>query len=357
MKPDNSEFELSGKPLEETKNLLSYCKERYAKNSSIKWAYWVAIRLLYSLALSFKKTSSQKRCRCDVLILHPSEKSRKLDRKRKLIERIKSTGLTVCEDTLAEEAQILKEGLYESSNFKIYHLRIYDGYAKYLKRVFNPKVIITERNGHITSSFLKSKSKNDSVTLHLAHSVLTSESSRYNYIDYDYYCLYGISSLEHLKSLDNLYGSCRAFLGGSYLFDESFTLPPNPDAPIMLLGAGPRMEKEPSCIQIYEMVKEWQAKTNSELFVRLHPRSKGEFWKGEASEKIRVLKNENFIESARKCSLVISPYTNAVVDASLLNRPVQLLKCANSKDFLCVEDFFPKSASTDKELEKSIDKI
>lgn len=337
-------------------DINSYCKERYGKNSKLKLITWITTRILYWFILAIVKNRESNQTHCDVLVLHPSRKSKALGRKKALIEKLKEKGLSVNEDILADEKEIVKNRLYRCSKEDKYYLRIYDGYSRYLKYKYKPKVIITERNGNITSSFLKCRKKGDSVTVHLSHSILTSQSSRFNYIDYDFYCIYGKSSLEYLKSIE-LYGECEIFFGGSYLFDDSFELPPNPNAPILLLGAGPDIEKTESCIEIYKIVKKWQEKSNETLYIRLHPRSQGVFWEENQSEKIIILRNESLVDSAKRCSIVLSPYTNAVIDAALLNRPVQLLKCEDEIDFLKVESFFSEAVASVNSLELAIKNI
>ena len=337
-------------------DINSYCKERYGKNSKLKLITWITTRILYWFILAIVKNRESNQTHCDVLLLHPSRKSKALGRKKALIDKLKEKGLSVNEDILADEKEIVKNRLYRCSKEDKYYLRIYDGYSRYLKYKYKPKVIITERNGNITSSFLKCRKKGDSVTVHLSHSILTSQSSRFNYIDYDFYCIYGKSSLEYLKSIE-LYGECEIFFGGSYLFDDSFELPPNPNAPILLLGAGPDIEKTESCIEIYKIVKKWQEKSNETLYIRLHPRSQGVFWEENQSEKIIILRNESFVDSAKRCSIMLSPYTNAVIDAALLNRPVQLLKCEDEIDFLKVESFFSEAVASVNSLELAIKNI
>ena len=53
---------------------------------------------------------------------------------------------------------------------------------------------------------------------------------------------------------------------------------------------------------------------------------------------------------------MLSPYTNAVVDACLLNRPCQLVAAPGEVDYLEVERFFGKRASNAQEIQKSIEK-
>ena len=99
---------------------------------------------------------------------------------------------------------------------------------------------------------------------------------------------------------------------------------------------------------------EWQKNTGRGLLVRLHQRSKGTFWKELNQPGVTILPPESFVESAKRCSMMLSPYTNAVVDACLLRRPCQLVATPKEVDYLEVERFFGKRAVNSNEVETSI---
>ncbi|MEH6469133.1 MAG: hypothetical protein V7725_05925 [Porticoccus sp.] len=294
---------------------------------------------------------------CDILILHPSRKSFKLKRKQKLIDKLRSSGINIIETIALSEQEVIKQkaccGPFDSR----FLFHCYEGYANWLRKKFNPKIIITDRNGSLLSPFLKSRTLSDPITFHLAHSVLTAQSSRFSMLDYDYYCVYGVSSYEYLKSLPISFGECRVILGGSVLFDEEFILSsPDPESPLLFLGMGPELEATAEGRKIYQLVLTWQKMSGRTLYVRLHQRSKGEFWKSVVQEGIELLKEESFQDSAAKASLVLAPYTNAVVDAALLGRPVQLIAFPHERDFLQVERFFGPRAWDVKGLSNAVDK-
>jgi hypothetical protein len=338
-----------------TQKLLSYCKKRYAKNRIFFWYLWYLRS--YFRGLLCGDNSSVTGESCDVLILHPSIKSFKLKRKQKLIDKLQSSGVNVKETIALSESEIVKQkaccGPFQSS--VLFHC--YEGYANWLRKKFNPKIIITDRNGSLLSPFLKSRSLGDPITFHLAHAVLTAQSSRFSMLDYDYYCIYGQSSFEYLKTLPYSFGECQLILGGSVLFDEDFCLPPpESKSPLLFLGMGPELESTVAGQKIYKLVLEWQKISGRKLYVRLHQRSKGEFWKGVTQEGVEMLPQEQFQDSAARASLILAPYTNAVVDAALLGRPVQLIGFPYEQDFLQVEKFFGPRAYDANELNKAIDR-
>ena len=338
-----------------TRKLLTYCKKRYAKNRIVFWYFWCLKSYFRGIFCGDNVSVTSESC--DVLILHPSRKSFKLKRKQKLIDKLRSSGINVIETIALSEQEVIEQkaccGPFEASI--LFHC--YEGYANWLRRKFNPKIIITDRNGSLLSPFLKSRTLNDPITFHLAHSVLTAQSSRFSMLDYDYYCVYGLSSSEYLQALPYSFGSCHLVLGGSVLFDEDFYLPPpSSNAPLLFLGMGPELESTILGQKIYELVLNWQKMSARKLYVRLHQRSNSKFWTAVSQEGIEVLQEEPFKESAARASLILAPYTNAVVDAALLGRPVQLIAFPHEQDFLQVEKFFGPRAYDIKGLSEAIDR-
>lgn len=338
-----------------TQKLLSYCKKRYAKNRTFFWYIWCLRSYFRGILCGDNSCFSGKGC--DVLILHPSKKSFELKRKQKLIDQLRLSGINVKETIVLSEREIVKQkaccGPFQSSVF----FHCYEGYANWLRKKFKPKIIISDRNGSLLSPFLKSRTFSDPITFHLAHSVLTAQSGRFSMLDYDYYCIYGQSSFEYLKTLPYSFGECQIILGGSVLFGENFCLPSSDSkSPLLFLGMGPELESKIAGQKIYKLVRDWQLLSGRKLYIRLHQRSKGEFWQSLAQEGVEVLPDESFQESAARVSLVLAPYTNAVVDAALLRRPVQLIAFPEEKDFLQVEKYFGSRAFDFKGLDDAINR-
>jgi len=174
-------------------------------------------------------------------------------------------------------------------------------------------------------------------------------------MDFDYFSVYGPSSVDYLENLKWSYGSCQFLYGGSYLFDEGFSLPaPVVTDPIVFLGMGPQLEKTNEGLKIYQLVAAWQKKTKRKLFVRLHHRSERNFWNELNQEGVTVLDKEEFHKSMERSSLVLASYTNAVIDACLLNRPCQLIASKKQRDKLKVESFFGHRVFSVESLETAV---
>ena len=336
--------------------LIAYTIHRFGKGSLVKWLIWAVRAWLRGLSAGNNRPNSSDHC--DVLVMHTSEMAYGLRRFDNMVARLKQQGLRVIETIALSEKNIVKKkaccGPYRYGIL----FRCFEGHSNWLRERYNPKVIITFRNGSVFSPFLKSKFVGDAVVFHMAHSVLTDQSSRFHMLDYDYYCVYGKSSFEHLKKLPYKFGSCRVVFGGSYLFDENYVAKrPNKDLPLLFLGMGPELEETEQGARIYDAVCSWQKRSGKQLYVRLHQRSDGQYWKNVHQDGIEVLpKGESFKVSAERASLILAPYTNAVLDAALLGRPVQLVAFPDEEDFLQVERFFGPRASDVAGIDRQIAK-
>ena len=295
----------------------------------------------------------------DVLFIHSIDLMNKLGRKKTLISNIRQSGLIVTEIYPKGSKQIAQSNERFGTSIEKLYFRNFDLHAQYIIKKYSPKVIVTDRNGDLCSPFLKQHLQRHGKVIHLPHSVLTAESNKYSMIDYDFYCLYGKSSLEHLQSLNNKFGNCEVILAGSYLFDHDFFLPKaTPNLKILLLGMGPAMEEDPSYFRYYEILSEWFIRNPSfSLDVRLHPRSQHRFWL-ELSNKYKNINvrptNESFQKSCIDSYMCVTTYTNAVVDAALLGRPSLLFCGTEIDDHLQIEKYFSARVSNIDNLDSTI---
>lgn len=297
----------------------------------------------------------------DVLFIHEVELMQKLDRKRGIFARLKDAGLTFTEIDSKGTKEIAGSGEFYGTSEEGLMFRYMDLYAQYVLESYRPKVIVTDRNGDLFSPFLKKVAAAKGCKIvHLPHSVITLESSKYRMMDYDYYLLYGLSSLECLQQIRPLFGTCQALLAGSYLFDRDFSLPAaDSNGAILLLGMGPAMEERPVYAQYYEAVVDWLRRNPEvQLHVRLHPRSPGDYWRNVAKTMNNVTlrpQGEGFVEACRSAYMCITSYTNAVVDAALLGRPSLLICGDDVTDYLQVERFFGNRVADPRDISEAVD--
>src|SRR5690606_32977730 len=143
-------------------------------------------------------------------------------------------------------------------------------------------------NGSIYSPFLRlALNRRGRLLVHLAHATTVERSQRLGMNDYDYYFLFGQSSLDALQARKLRFGSSTVVLTGSHMIDSRFDmLPADPENRVLLiLGVGPDKEKEAEYLSVYEMLRGWVAKhPEFKLLVKAHPRSEVPFWHEAAAE-------------------------------------------------------------------------
>lgn len=300
---------------------------------------------------------------CDVLILHRSQKTRKVGLRNNLISRLRQQGLNVIETQTEKNKFILKKRLLCTPPVKVpISFWFYACYAHYIVKKYNPKIILSESNGSEFSSFLKAFLPEESSLIHIAHCVTTDNYRHYSLIEYDYYFLYGQSSLDKLRRRNTLFGSTKVVLTGPYIAHQGFTLEPrSANKNILLFGVNPNMEKRKHIQKMYDVIKDWINQHNDyQLFVKMHPRSQLDFWKEAQSDcsNIHIVKKGITMQQAlSEISLTLGIYTNAVLDAALLNRPSLLVCDEDIEDELDIEHFFLNRCKNTTDLQHNIEKI
>ena len=262
--------------------------------------------------------------------------------------------------SLPDKKTILKDKLYGIPNHTVpLRLFFYAAYAYRIVEKYQPKIIMTNDNGSAYSPFLR-KYANDSggVVIHVAHSVPTDNYRKFNLIDYDYYFLYGQSSYQKLSNKKTSYGQTNCVLTGPlYLNLQDTHLPPRaPNQSILLFGTGPKLEKSKHVQSLYAKIHQW-ATLNADytLYIKNHPRSGENYWNTTPlPHNIIVTQKETMTTLMSKASLAISIYSNAVIDAALLNRPSIFFNTDKMNDEFEIEKFFLPRVSDPNELQHSI---
>jgi hypothetical protein len=294
----------------------------------LRGASWLYKALLLGLARPARITPEP----CDVLLVQPAKQAQENDRKGPLIREIERRGLTVRQVVHTRRSRILRSGEFAwPGRWPGLRFLPYAVYAAYLTRRFHSKVIITVRNSHPLSFFLR-RSGSGAFTAHLAHSVTTPDTRGFAFIDYDYYLLYGRGSLAMLKRRDVRFGNTCAVLAGSFLLDEGSVAPPVKGLDrVLILGMGPSLEARSRRHPDYELLAAWvERHPELEFRIRLHPRSTIDFW----IEESRLLPNLSTSRFPTPISddigwsdAVVGTYTNAIVEAAALGRPVLIAGC------------------------------
>lgn len=318
---------------------------------------------LYGLIAKISASNISSDISCDVLILHRSKKSRKLGLRDPLVKELRKQGLHVIETETENNKTILKKRLFSPSKIQVpVKFQFYACYAQRILEQYNPKTIITDRNGSVLSAVLKISLPNDSHLIHIAHSMTTDNLRHFSFIEFDYYFLYGRSSLERLRRRSVLFGKCNAVLTGTYLATSDFSLPAiKANKNILLFGVGPNLEKHSRITDMYIVINDWiSSHPDYQLSIKPHPRSSLDYWQAQEQKikNITVLSQGTPMTDALKSvSITLSIYTNAVLDAALLNRPSLLVANAETNDELDIEKFFLPRSETAKELNSRIEEM
>lgn len=325
---------------------------RYLEHREGRW--WTLRNAAYGMAASLRsRKKSTPPLTCDILLIHPSKKSWRQGRKSFFIRSMLDNGLNVQEFvSLSDKESLKKRQLSRPLEPVPLSLYLPAARAAYICSTFKPGIIITERNGWPASTFLRSFSAPGTQTFHLAHGVICNQSSRLSYHDYDYYALFGKSSLEHLRKIDG-FGSTSMVLAGPY-----FPLPKQHNAnldtkTILFLGAGPDEEQSKTYNESCNIALEWLKKNPDwSLRIRLHPRGSGHPWRDFSQQHNNITlcpMGETFDDSLTNITIAWCGYTNAILDCAVAEIP--FVPLGSGEDFFqCNRYGIPKAESL-QELE------
>lgn len=285
---------------------------------------------------------------CDILLLQSAPKVIGLRRKRLLIEALIHRGYCLIETALDRPIRLCSQRLllHPPGPVPLRYFQ-YAAHATWLVEHFRPKILLNDRNGSLYSPFLRLRLKErDALLVHLAHATTVESSRRLGMNDYDYYLLFGQSSLKALKARALRFGTCTALLAGSHMIDQSYDLPPPSSdcRTILVLGVGPDKEREAGYQQTYALIRDWiRELPGYRVVVKRHPRSEVPFWTEveRELENVRVLPAEcSLAQALSQSSIVINIMSNAVIEAGLAGRPVIYCNLSNDREIFGQQRFF-----------------
>jgi hypothetical protein len=299
---------------------------------------------------------------CDFLLLQSTPQVIGLQRKKKLIDALRQRGFRLIETALRKPRDIYADSLLVSPPCPV-PLRYfgYAAHAAWIVERYPPRVLLNDRNGSLYSPFLRLSLKDKpSPLVHLAHATTVENSRRLSMNDYDYYLLFGLSSLEALRNRKLRFGTSTMVLTGSHMIDPSFDLvPANPMArTLLVLGVGPDKEKEAGYRRTYELLREWAREyPRYQVLIKRHPRSSVPFWQetGQMLKNVRVLSPEcPLAQALEQASLVVNIMSNAVIEAGLAARPVIYCNLSDDCDIFDQERFLGPVVTSRKDLHSRV---
>lgn len=327
---------------------------KYKNNVYKRIKLKVRMTLRGFVAFLISRKYNKKPIFCDVLLIHPSYKSYRQGRKKKLISMLKDKGLIVKEfiEKKDREKLISREFCKIKEAPLLFKWEAY--HANYILSKYQAKVILTERNGWVLPSFIKKIRRSDSLIVHMAHSIPTMQSSKYNYYDYDYYFLYGKSSYSYLNKLDCSFGSCKVLFKGPYFFysNRKYIKRSTAVGNITFICSGPDYEKKLSymkvCTWIEKLVKD---DIVDKLYIKCHPRGDNKRWMSISKKypgRVELVSNDNFHDCLDDSQYAVMNYTNAIIDMAYYGIPV--LVAGETADYFSISEFSIPWAKSYNEL-------
>jgi len=330
---------------------------RFMRDAIIETAYGLAAKL--RLAISIDSSP------CDFLLLQSSPRVILLQRKKAFMMALQARGHSLSETALPEMHDLIAGRMLRRPPQHV-PLRYfpYAAHAMWLVEKYRPRILLNDRNGSLYSPFLRlALNSQGSLIVHLAHSTTVEASRRLGMNDYDYYFLFGRSSLEALQARKLRYGTSTAVLAGSHMIDDSYALPP--PAPglktVLVLGLGPDKEKVSGYQATYQLLRDWAERhPEYRMLIKKHPRSYMEFWETAEHQlgNVHVLPRASTLaEALGQASIVVNIVSNAVIEATLAQRPILFVNCGNDRDILSQARFFGGKISTMDMLEHGMDAL
>lgn len=302
---------------------------------------------------------------CDFLLLQGAPKVIALQRKKRLIETLRSQGYHLVEVGQEDPRHIIAGRMLARPTQSV-PLRYfgYAAYAEWLVQRHDPQLLINDRNGSLCSPFLRlALNTRGRLLVHLAHASTVESSRRLGMNDYDYYLLFGQSSLQALQARALRFGSSRVILAGSHMIDRTFDLPPATVElrSVLLLGVGPDKEKQADYLATYALLVSWARQNPSyRVLVKRHPRSRAQFWQEavEACPNIVLLPGDCTLAAAlEQASIVVNIMSNAVIEAGLAARPVIYMNCTDDQDVLAQAQYFGPAVRSVDELARRLAEV
>lgn len=336
-------------------------RERHGRlGSALRFVREALVDLCFGLGARLRLAMHIDAQPCDFLLLQSSPKVIKLRRKKLLIEALAQRGHGLVETALQESWVILRQRLLAPPPAAV-PLRYfgYAAHAEWLVSRYRPKVLLNDRNGSLYSPFLRlALNSRGSLLVHLAHATTLEASRRLGMNDYDYYFLFGQSSLQALQARSPRFGDSQAVLAGSHMIDRSYDQPlAEPAQRVMLvLGVGPDKEKEAGYQRTYALLRDWAiGHPEYRVLVKAHPRSQVPFWRQAAAglSNLEVLpRGCSLAEALGRASLVVNIMSNAVIEAALAGRPVIYANASGQADIFAQEQYFGGCVDSPEGMER-----
>lgn len=333
------------------------CILRFSRDLLVDWLFGLRARRRIEVSIVSRP--------CDFLLLQSAPKVIAFQRKKLLISGLRGRGYSLEETALKDPKEILRKRLLKRPPYPVPTRYFgFAAHAEWLVESYQPRILLNDRNGSLYAPFLRlALNARGNLLVHLAHATTVEGSRRLGMNDYDYYFIFGRSSLEALQARELRFGRSVAVLAGSHMIDSAFDIPPADPAlrTLLILGVGPDKEKEPGYQATYVLLRDWAAAhPDCKVLVKAHPRSQASFWLQAADtlENVSLLPKEcHLAEALAKSSLVINIMSNAVIEAALARRPILYVNAGEDADIFSQQRFLGPQVSSLAQLSAEVEQV
>lgn len=307
---------------------------------------------------------------CDILV-YPNSKNH-LKRSMELWHNLESRGYKILYFN-AGPKYLIKYIFKYKINFdrKMHHkIFFHHAFAKYITQKYKFKLICDYHNFEVTSALIKMELNKNQKNIFIPHGKARN-SYRHSCFTFDYYLVFGESSIEKIKENKLRLGNTKLIKTGSVFIPKDFNLDICRNYKNVLFFSNWAVSYHSESKRGFEIVLDW-AKHHPEfnLYIRLHPLEDGKY----VTEQVKGIRNVyvqdkslKLKQSLENISLTIATGSNASIEAALLNRPSiisldkQYIKDSEnvfeSDSNFYIENYFPKRAGNSKELQQRIEQV
>jgi hypothetical protein len=297
---------------------------------------------------------------CDILFVHTYDAEPR--RLTKLVSKLRGNNLSICHTTYSISKAIKNRQLIKDSTYSSVSLSLYASYVGYLVEKYKPKVLVTLENSLIISPIIKEKIKPYGVYVNISHGV-TPNQHFHTMIDFDYYFLFGKSSIRNLLTNPVRFGNTKAVFTGSPYIDyetkENNNFTGQINKALFFSSWIPTGEIGEVLLKVLHLVVDWaKQRPEVELLIKVHPLEDPSYVQKhvENVNNIKVLdKSIGMIDSLEGVQVVFNQWSNASVEAAVLGIPTIVVNPSDMSDeYLYLEEFFPKRAKSVTDINQRV---
>ncbi len=239
--------------------------------------------------------------------------------------------------------------------------------AKLITTKYNFSILADYHNFEITSVLIKNELKPSQKNIFIPHSIIFN-TYKHSTFTFDYYFVFGKSSVENIKKNTSRLGSTKLVEAGSAFIPKNFSLPNCHNYKNILFFSNWAIHKYRESNKGLQIALNWAKKHQDyNLFIRLHPLENEAYIKKATKNIPNVIiqnKSLSLKASLLNISICLTTISTATVEAAILNRPslvvLDVIFDPNSDNilkadsYLQLEKFFPKRAGNADDLHKRI---